>query len=71
MIPSFLMEVYFGHAGVHVASMGGASGGGSTSGTVCCSAALVVVIVVMALVGRAAHSAIQKAAADPNAGPEP
>ncbi len=62
MIPSLLMEVYFGYAGRHIASMAGRS----TGPTVLLRDGMILVglaglIVVMVLVGRAAHRAIQEA----------
>jgi uncharacterized membrane protein YdjX (TVP38/TMEM64 family) len=67
MIPAFLVETYFGHAGVHVASMAGRPGGGLTSVTALMLGGLVVVLVVMAVVGRAARRAIQQVAPRSNA----
>jgi len=63
MIPAFLTEAYFGHAGVHVASMPGRIRGGFDLRDGLLLGGLVVVVVVMAVVGRAAHRAIQEAAA--------
>ena len=67
MIPAFLLETYFGHAGVHVASMAGRLGGGFDRRDGLLLGGLVVVIVVMALVGRAARRAIQQVATKSNA----
>ena len=63
MIPSLFVEVYFGYAGRHVASMAGRE----TGPTVLLRDGLILgglagLIVVMVLVGRAARRAIQEAA---------
>ncbi len=62
MIPSLLVEVYFGYAGRHVASMAGRE----TGATVVMRDSLILgglacLIVVMVLVGRAARRAFQEA----------
>ncbi len=62
MIPSLLVEVYFGYAGRHVASMAGRE----TGPTVLLRDGMILgglagLIVVMVLVGRAARRAIQEA----------
>ena len=69
MIPAFLVEVYFGHAGVHVASMAGRIRGGFDLRDGLLLGGLVAVIVVMGLVGRVARRAIQEAAAKSKAAP--
>ncbi len=62
MIPSLLMEAYFGYASVHVASMAGRSTGRIELRDGLLIGGLLVVIVVMILVGRVARRAIQEAA---------
>jgi len=69
MIPAFLVEVYFGHAGVHIASMAGRIRGGFDLRDGLLLGGLVAVIVVMGLVGRVARRAIQEAAAKSKAAP--
>ncbi len=71
MIPSLLIEAYFGHVSLHVASMAGRSPGRIELRDGLLVGGLLVVIVVMILVGRVARRAIQESATANNAVPGP
>lgn len=68
MVPGLFMEVYFGHAGKHIAGMAGRGDRSAATHDAVVIGGLIVCILVMLAVARVARNAVREAVADVDAG---